>query len=356
MHDKTTEQNVTRVIKMLEGIFCATIIKRIICAILIAFEVDKQVIADKLGLSLKSVKKYSEMLNSGQTNQLLTIKGNSRKSELEDYKAIIFTELENGTYKNLRQISAMIERLTGLKRSMYRISVFLKKNGFQPLKVGLIPAKADVGQQHSFYDNILKPLMDSAKSNKIQLFFVDASHFVMGGYVGVIWSRVRRYVKTGSGRSRYNVLGALNFVTKKVETITNDTYITSTQIIALIDKLVANSIGKPIKLVLDNAKYQHCKAVMEYAAKEGVELIFLPTYSPNLNLIERLWKFVKAEVLNAAYHGTFQDFQVAIDGCIDQTDKQFKSQIDTLISEKVHFFDDNPVPNVSSTAAVAFAS
>lgn len=154
--------------------------------------------------------------------------------------------------------------------------------------------------------------MDNAKAGTIQLFFVDASHFVMGGFVGVIWSKARRFVKSNSGRSRYNVLGALNFATKKVETITNDAYITSTEIIALIDKLILNSVGIPIKLILDNAKYQRCKAVIEHATNVGVELVFLPTYSPNLNLIERLWKFVKTEALNAAYHGTFHDFQTNV--------------------------------------------
>jgi len=181
--------------------------------------------------------------------------------------------------------------------------------------------------------------MDSAKTGKVQLFFVDASHFVMGGFVGVIWSKVRRFIKTASGRSRYNVLGALNFVTKKVETITNDSYIKADSVIALIDKLVANSVGLPIKIILDNAAYQRCNLVKDYARNAGVELIFLPTYSPNLNLIERLWKFVKSEVLNAAYHGTFNDFKFAIDNCIFQTDKNLKSQMDVLISEKVQLFD-----------------
>jgi transposase len=181
--------------------------------------------------------------------------------------------------------------------------------------------------------------MDRAKSGQIQLFFVDASHFVMGGFVGVIWSKVRRFVKTASGRSRYNVLGALNFVTKKVETITNDSYIRADSVIVLIDKLVANSIGIPIKLILDNAAYQRCNLVKDYARSRGVELIFLPTYSPNLNLVERLWKFVKSEVLNAAYHGTFDDFKNAIDNCVAQTDKDLKSQMDFLISDKVQLFD-----------------
>jgi transposase len=181
--------------------------------------------------------------------------------------------------------------------------------------------------------------MDSAQAGCIQLFFVDASHFVMGGFIGVIWGKARRLVKTASGRNRYNVLGALNWLTKQVETITNDAYIRSDSVIALIDKLVANSIGVPIKLILDNASYQRCNLVKDYARSVGVELIFLPTYSPNLNLIERLWKFVKSEVLNAAYHGTFDDFKNAIDHCIYNTDKDFKSQMDSLISEKVQLFD-----------------
>ena len=181
--------------------------------------------------------------------------------------------------------------------------------------------------------------MEQAKANKVKLFFVDASHFVMGGFSGVIWTKIRRYVQTASGRQRYNVLGALDFVTKKIETITNNTYITATEVIALIDKLAAAHVGASIKLVMDNARYQHCKAVIEHAAKTGVEIVFLPTYSPNLNLIERLWKFVKSDALNAAYHSSFSDFVSAIDDCIQSAHTLHKKRLDSLISEKVQFFD-----------------
>jgi len=190
--------------------------------------------------------------------------------------------------------------------------------------------------------------MSQAKLGMIKLFFVDASHFVMGGYSGAIWTKVRRYVQTSCGRQRYNVLGALDFVSKKVETITNNSYITATEVIALIDKLAAAYVGSPIKLVLDNARYQRCKAVMEHAARAGVELIFLPTYSPNLNLIERLWKFVKAEVLNAAYHSSFDGFMEIIDACVQSTHTIHKKRLDTLLSENVQFFD-----NVVEQAALS---
>jgi transposase len=107
----------------------------------------------------------------------------------------------------------------------------------------------------------------------------------------------------------------------------------------MLEKLAEKYAGKVIKIILDNASYQRCELVTSKAAELGIELIFLPAYSPNLNLIERLWKFVKSEVLNAAYHGTFDDFKNAIDNCVDQTDKDLKPHMDILISEKVQLFD-----------------
>jgi transposase len=108
-----------------------------------------------------------------------------------------------------------------------------------------------------------------------------------------------------SGRSRYNVLGALNFCGKKVTMVTNDTYISAEQVVAFMKKLLVEYKDKALALVLDNAAYQRCGKVTEYAREHGIGLIFLPPYSPNLNLIERFWKLVKSRVLNAAYHGTF---------------------------------------------------
>jgi transposase len=165
---------------------------------------------------------------------------------------------------------------------------------------------------------------------------------VQGGFTGQLWSKNRVFIKTASGRSRYNVLGALNFATKKVLTVTNDAYITSVQVIMLIDKLLAEYTGQAIKIVLDNAKYQRCKLVMQYAAEHGVELVFLPTYSPNLNLIERLWKFVKSEVLNAAYIGTFADFKNSIDECLYNLDSKYLAQMHTLITANFQLYTTAP--------------
>jgi transposase len=178
------------------------------------------------------------------------------------------------------------------------------------------------------------PLIEKAKSGSVELFFLDASHFVMGGFPGRVWSVVRKWVKTASGRQRFNVLGALNFVTKKVETIVNTTYITSTEVIAILEKLARDYAGKPIKIVLDNARYQRCKAVFEAAQRLGIELVFLPTYSPNLNLIERVWKLVKSRVLSGSYHQTFEIFCRTIQECVESLHSSLAPEMNSLITHK----------------------
>lgn len=194
--------------------------------------------------------------------------------------------------------------------------------------------------QRNFFEETLHPLMDLAKTHKTALLFVDASHFVMGcDFLGYAYGKVRHFIRTCSGRKRYNVLAALNFVTKKLTTVTNDTYITATQVCELLKKVAEEYVGLPIYLVLDNASYQKCKAVLTMAAELNIHLVYLPSYSPNLNLIERVWKFVKGK-LRTQYYSDFNLFTEKIDSITNSTDKECKKAIDSLVSDKVQIFDD----------------
>jgi transposase len=201
-----------------------------------------------------------------------------------------------------------------------------------------MPGKVNPENQATFLSGILKPAIEKAKSGLIELFFMDASHFVMGGSPGRLWGKIRHWVKTSSGRKRYNVLGALNFVSKKIETVANDSYITSTQVVQLLMDIAAKYVGKQISVVLDNAKYQKCTLVTDKATELGIQLIFLPTYSPNLNLIERVWKFVKAQVLNAVYIETFEEYSKRIAGFVETIEEEHADRMATLVTEKFQLF------------------
>jgi transposase len=172
--------------------------------------------------------------------------------------------------------------------------------------------------------------------------------------VGYIYGKTRRFIKTFSGRKRYNVLGALNFVTKKVTTVANDTYITATEVCEMLRKVAAEYAGKSLHIVLDNARYQKCDIVTNLAQELGIALHYIPPYSPNLNLIERLWKHVKSR-LRSKYYDQFDDFKKTIDSIIEDSSKGSKNLIDKLIGDSVQLFD-TLIPINSNSFAVQKAN
>ena len=182
--------------------------------------------------------------------------------------------------------------------------------------------------------------MKEAEKGNLVLLFMDASHFVLGcDYLGYIYGRVRRFIKTFSGRKRYNVLGAIDYVTKRILTVTNDSYITATEVCDMLQKISAEYPEKTVHLIMDNARYQKCSAVQTLANELGIILQYIPPYSPNLNLIERVWKFVKGE-LRSKYYDDFSDFKKKIDSIIESTTKENLPKVNRLIGEKVQLFDD----------------
>lgn len=181
--------------------------------------------------------------------------------------------------------------------------------------------------------------MGKAGEGRAVPLFLDAAHFVMGcDFLGHIYGKARRFVKTYSGRKRYNVLGALDFATRKVLAVANDSYITATEVCAMLRKISEKYTGKDVHVVLDNARYQKCAVVQELSGQLGIHLVYIPPYSPNLNLIERLWKFFKGE-LRSKYYDDFGLFQQKINSVINSTVQENKERVAKLIGEKIQLFD-----------------
>jgi len=175
--------------------------------------------------------------------------------------------------------------------------------------------------------------------DKCICFFCDAAHFVLQPFLCFLWSAVRVFIQASAGRNRINVLGAVNAITKEVVTLTNTTYITSDTLIQFLKQLKERFSDKPIAIILDNARYQHCFVVKTIAASLGIHLLFLPPYSPNLNIIERLWKFTKKKILYAKYYNKPEDFHKAIQNFFFNINQKYQSDLKSLLSLKFQFFD-----------------
>jgi transposase len=197
-----------------------------------------------------------------------------------------------------------------------------------------------VRDQAEFLDTKLKPKLDEALAGQGHVFFVDAAHFVFGTFLCCLWSFARVYMRAASGRQRFNVLGAWNAVTRELVAVTNTTVVNSQTMCELLRKIADLGLSGPITLVLDNARYQHNALVKALAAELGISLLFLPSYSPNLNLIERLWKFTKRRALYGRYHPTFSDFQAAIQEVLDGLTTKYAEPLASLMTLNFQQFDD----------------
>jgi transposase len=101
--------------------------------------------------------------------------------------------------------------------------------------------------------------------------------------------------------------------------------------------------GLPITIILDNARDQRCALVQAVAQELGMELLYLPTSSPNLNLIARFWRFVKKQCLYAKYYADSTSFQQAILTCIQQAPTTHKEELEPLVTLRFQTFQDVPV-------------
>ena len=205
-----------------------------------------------------------------------------------------------------------------------------------------LPPKATVEEhnrtQAAFLREKLEPVLAQAKAKRRSVFFVDAAHFVQGSFLCCVWCLVRVFVRGASGRRRYNVLGAWNGVTRELIRVTNDTRVSSDTMIDLLGRIAVQTRG-PTTVVLDNARYQRCEAVAAEAKRLGIELLFLPSYSPNLNLIERLWKFTKRKALRGKHYADFATFKGAIDDCLNRISTDHREALATLMTLEFQTFD-----------------
>jgi transposase len=203
-----------------------------------------------------------------------------------------------------------------------------------------------VATQREFLKTELQPALDAAQAGNGHVFFVDAAHFVFGTFLCCLWSISRIFVRAASGRQRFNVLGAWNAVSRQLIAVTNTTVVNTDTMCELLRKIAAEKLTGPITLVLDNARYQRNKVVQGLAVELGIRLLFLPPYSPNLNLIERLWGFAKRQSVYGKYHANFASFRTAIESTFASLSTTHVNKLKTLMTLAFQEFD-----NVSLLAA-----
>jgi transposase len=307
-------------------------------------------IAAYADVSRRTVQRYLDQYLEGGLSRLRRCQWHQPQSVLAEHQDSLEEYFLKHPVRSAKQARAMIEQRTGVRRGLSQVRHFLKDRlGLRWRKAGAIPVppKETVPEharkQAVFLEEKLEPRLEQARRGQRQVYFVDAAHFVFAPFLGFLWCATRLFVRAASGRKRYNVLGALDAVTHRLIRVTNHDSINAESVCALLRAVAEAAVGLPITLVLDNARYQKCAVVQALAESLGIELLYLTSYSPNLNLIERLWRFVRKQSLDSTYYEDFAQFTAAIDRCLDNLPTIHKGEMDTLLTHKFQMFEDVPL-------------
>ena len=307
-------------------------------------------IATLAGVSLRTVQRYLDEYLEGGLPRVRRCNWHGSQSALAEQEQSLEEYFWDHPPRTTKEAVAVIAQQTGIRRGLTQVRAFLKYHlGLKYCKVASIPVppKKSIAEQAQvqaqFLANQLEPCLQAARAGQRAVFFVDAAHFVWAPFLGYLWCLTRLFVRSATGRRRYNVLGALNAVTHQVLRVTNEGYINAETVCTLLRTLAEAGLRVPITLVLDNVKYQRCELVQSLARSLGMELLFLPSYSPNLNLIERVWRFVRKRSLNSTYYESFEQFQAAIDRCLDNLATKYKEEAAPLLAHKFQTFEDVPI-------------
>jgi len=218
------------------------------------------------------------------------------------------------TYLYVRDIIIYVEIAFGIKYTVSGLRSWLQRHRFSYKKPAVVPGKANEQLQKEWIAEYEKLRVELPENETI--CFTDGvhpTHNVQSAY-GWIKKGVRKEIPGNSGRSRLNLSGALDVISHKV-IIQADQTLNANSTIDFLKKIEkAYPDKEKIHVFCDNARYYKNKNVHKYLENSKIKLHFLPPYSPNLNPIERLWKWMKERVIYNAYYPGFDEFKSAIFG------------------------------------------
>ena len=269
-------------------------------------------IAEALFISHEAVRQHT--LDYEAIRKLKPHNGGSSEKLNKDQTKMLVEHLEENIYSSAKDIIAYIWEEFEIKYSVPGITNWLKAHGFSYKKPSVIPGKTDKEAQEKWIEEY-KELKKNLSSEEAILFMdgVHPAHNTKPSY-GWIRKGERKEILSNTGRQRVNISGAIDIVSKKVFVKEDETLDSDSTIDFLKFLEEENSDKRKIYLFCDNARYYRNKKVQAYLETSKIFMIFLPPCSPNLNPIERLWKFMNEQVVNNCYYQKFSEFKKKIIG------------------------------------------
>jgi transposase len=273
-----------------------------------------EVIAVSLGIDVDTVGNYKRKylgqgLNAYLKDDYVAYQGQLSPLQLQQ----VHQQVEQGLYPTAREVGDYIFGAFGVDYSDSAVRAILAKLDFVHKQVTPVPAKADAHQQLEFVEQF-EQLVEVLPSDTV-VYFTDATHPTHNIQPAKAWVKrgQQKLIPANSGRKRVNINGAVNALNPCEAVVVEAQTINAQSTIALYEKLLEKNPGKKLVLICDNARYYRSHLLQDWLKDQPlIQQWFLPTYSPNLNLIERLWRFMKKQTIGLSFYNSYKAFKTAV--------------------------------------------
>jgi len=312
---------------------------RINAVILLGTGWTEQEVSEALLLDSDTLRRYVGRYRSGGADALLQFEYRGSVPKLTvDQQAQLDAHLAQKTYLQVADIVSYIEITFSVQYTIQCLTNLLHRMGFVYKKPKVVPGKANADAQRAFLKEY-----ETLKENKGQhdpIYFMDAVHPQHNTVAACGWIKqgVEKQIPSNTGRQRININGAINI--EKMQPVTRmDQTINAESTIDLFKQIQRkHHKAETIYVICDNARYYRSKLVHAFLETAKIKLVFLPPYSPNLNLIERLWKYFRKQVLHNRYYEHFEDFKTACLMFFDNIPKH-KQALRQLLTENFQIIE-----------------
>jgi len=290
-------------------------------------------VAEILQIDANTVRNHFKRYREGGIQALRDIAFRGSACALDaDELAVLDLHLQEYLYLSAKAVARWVQETFGVSYTESGMTALLHRLGYVYKKPKLVPGKADPAAQEAHLEEYRK--LKQAKGEHDPIYFMDATHPQHNPVLAYGWIKrgEDRNVRSNTGRRRLNINGAIDL--DRLEPVVRfDDTIDADSTIALFKQLEALNLAATwIYVICDNARYYRCKAVKEYLQTSRIKLVFLPAYAPNLNLIERFWKFFKKTILYNRYFESFSEFHAACEQFF-QNPSEYKRELRSLLTE-----------------------
>ncbi|AFL73495.1 IS630 family transposase [Thiocystis violascens] len=306
---------------------------RIKAVVLLATGWSAEQVAEVLQVDPNTVRTHFRRYQDGGVKALVNLAYRGSTCELSEAElACLDAHLQTHVYLTAKAVAKWVEDTFEVAYTESGMTALLHRLDYVYKKPKLIPGKADAQAQKRFLAEYEK--LKQTKGEEDPVYFMDAVHPQHNPVIAAGWIKrgEKPQVRSNTGRQRLNINGAIN-LEQLEQVVRYDDTINAESTIALLTQLEALHLAAAwIYVICDNARYYRSKAVQAYLKTSRIKLVFLLPYAPNLNLIERLWKFFKKQVLYNRYFETFANFKAACEEFFSNPN-QYQGQLSSLLTE-----------------------